>query len=75
MIIGVQTVAIGAGAVVGEKVTEQNEERRQALARLEAALEENAGLHAQLVAQAREAGVLDERAGWRARSTTRSPRV
>ncbi len=62
VIIGVQTVAISAGAVVGEKVTEQSEERRQALARLEAALEENAGLHAQLVAQAREAGVLDERA-------------
>ena len=34
---------------------------RQALARLEAALEENAGLHAQLLTQAREAGVLDER--------------
>jgi signal transduction histidine kinase len=31
------------------------------VARLEAALEENAGLHAQLLAQAREAGVLDER--------------
>ena len=39
-IIGVQTVAISAGAVFGEKVTEQSEERRQALARLEAALEE-----------------------------------
>ncbi|ACQ81784.1 histidine kinase [Beutenbergia cavernae DSM 12333] len=43
-------------------------EQRQALAevheanaRLEAALEENAGLHAQLLVQAREAGVLDER--------------
>src|SRR5207237_1763850 len=34
---------------------------RQAVARLEAALVENAGLHAQLLAQAREAGVLDER--------------
>ena len=33
----------------------------QALARLEAALDENAGLHAQLLTQAREAGVLDER--------------
>src|SRR6185295_5447632 len=62
VIISVQTVAISAGAVIGEKVTEQSEERRQALARLESALEENAGLHAQLVAQAREAGVLDERA-------------
>ena len=60
-IIGVQTVAISAGAVFGEKVTEQSEERRQALARLEAALEENAGLHAQLLTQAREAGTLDER--------------
>ena len=29
--------------------------------KLEAALEENAGLHAQLLVQAREAGVLDER--------------
>lgn len=33
----------------------------QANVELESALEENAGLHAQLVAQAREAGVLDER--------------
>ena len=60
-IIAIQTAAIGAGAVIGEKVTEQNEERRLALARLEVALEENAGLHAQLLTQAREAGVLDER--------------
>jgi signal transduction histidine kinase len=41
------------------------QERRQQLAetneRLRETLEENAGLHAQLVAQAREAGVLDER--------------
>jgi signal transduction histidine kinase len=61
-LIGIQTVVIGAGVVVGEKVTEQNEERRQALDRLGAALAENEGLHAQLLAQAREAGVLDERA-------------
>jgi signal transduction histidine kinase len=62
VIIGIQTLVIGAGVVVGEKITEQSEERRRALARLEAALLENAGLHAQLLAQAREAGVLDERA-------------
>ena len=61
VIISVQTVVIGAGVFVGEKITEQNEERRQALARLEAATIENAGLHAQLLTQAREAGVLDER--------------
>jgi signal transduction histidine kinase len=60
-IIAIQTVFIGGGAIVGEKVNEQNEERRQALAKLEAALVENAGLHAQLLTQAREAGILDER--------------
>ncbi|MBE1533380.1 sensor histidine kinase [Actinomadura algeriensis] len=36
-------------------------ELHEANRRLEAALEENAGLHAQLLVQAREAGVLDER--------------
>jgi signal transduction histidine kinase len=61
VIIALQTVVIGAGSILGEKVSEQNEERRQALARLEVALEENAGLHAQLLTQAREAGILDER--------------
>jgi signal transduction histidine kinase len=35
--------------------------QEEANRRLEAALEENAGLHAQLLVQAREAGVLDER--------------
>src|SRR5580704_3428901 len=46
----------------------QKEEREQALAelreanrRLEATLAENAGLHEQLLTQAREAGILDER--------------
>ena len=61
MIIVIQSVVIGAGVVLGEKVNEQSEERRQALEQLNAALVENAGLHAQLVAQAREAGVLEER--------------
>ena len=37
------------------------EELAEANRRLREMLEENAGLHAQLVAQAREAGVLDER--------------
>jgi signal transduction histidine kinase len=37
-------------------------ELAEANAKLEAAMAENAGLHAQLLAQAREAGVLDERA-------------
>jgi signal transduction histidine kinase len=60
-IIVIQTLVIGTGILLGERMTEQSEERRQTVARLEAALEENAGLHAQLLTQAREAGVLDER--------------
>jgi signal transduction histidine kinase len=60
-IIVIQTLVIGGGTVMGEKVSEQNQERKEALARLEMALEENAGLHRQLVEQARAAGVLDER--------------
>jgi signal transduction histidine kinase len=61
VIVGIQTLVISAGVVMGEKVTEQSEERREALDRLEKALVENAGLQAQLVTQAREAGVLEER--------------
>ena len=60
--IVIQTVVLGAGVVIGEKVPEQNEERKTTLAKLEAAQAENEGLHAQVVAQAREAGVLEERA-------------
>ncbi|MFY1693196.1 sensor histidine kinase [Plantactinospora sp. WMMB782] len=51
-----------------ELAEQRHRKQRQALAelhevntKLEAALEENAGLHAQLLVQAREAGVLDER--------------
>ncbi len=59
----------GAFSYYGMVVERQNEERRRAIdelevanAKLQQALTENAGLHAQLVAQAREAGALDERA-------------
>jgi signal transduction histidine kinase len=61
-LVVIQTAVLGGGVIVGERVSEQNEERRQALAQLQAATAENAGLHAQLMTQAREAGVLDERA-------------
>ena len=61
IIVVIQTVAIGFGGVGGEKIAELSEQRRRSLIELEAALDENAGLHAQLVAQAREAGVTDER--------------
>jgi len=60
-VVALQTVAVGAGIYGGEKISEIAEERRQTLEQLETAMEENAGLHAQLVTQAREAGVLDER--------------
>ncbi len=58
----------GAFSVFGDMSDQRNRKQKQALAelheanvKLEAALEENAGLHAQLLVQAREAGVLDER--------------
>ena len=60
-IIAIQTLVIGSGVLLGERMAEQSEQRRLTVTRLEAALEENAGLHAQLLTQAREAGVLDER--------------
>ncbi len=61
LIVIIQTVAVGFGILGGERISDLSEQRRRSLIELEAALEENAGLHAQLVAQAREAGVNDER--------------
>jgi signal transduction histidine kinase len=61
-IIVIQTVVIGFGTVFGERLSELSEQRRQAVAQLQVAMDENAGLQRQLVTQAREAGVLDERA-------------
>lgn len=61
LIIVVQTLAIGFGTIIGERLADQSKQRKEAVSRLEEALQENAGLHAQLLAQAREAGVLDER--------------
>jgi len=60
-IVGAMTRA----AMDDDKKAEQRartiDELSEANRRLEAMMEENAGLHAQLVAQAREAGVFDER--------------
>ena len=61
VIIVVQTAVIGTGTIIAARVSEQNEQRRETVVRLEQALAENAGLHAQLLTQAREAGVLEER--------------
>lgn len=60
-VITVQTASVGLGVALVEKTTEQHRRRKEMIARLEATLAENAGLHAQLLAQAREAGVVDER--------------
>ena len=60
-VVAIQTVTVAAGLYGGHRISEVAEERRHTLERLELAMAENAGLHDQLVAQAREAGVLDVR--------------
>jgi signal transduction histidine kinase len=60
-IVALQTALVSGGSLFGVRVMEEQEKRKKMVADLEAALKENAGLHAQLVTQAREAGVLDER--------------
>ncbi|MFD8560968.1 sensor histidine kinase [Streptosporangium canum] len=60
-IIAVQTVAIGGGSIAGIKIEDRQRKYRKAASDLQAALEENAGLHAQLLTQAHQAGILDER--------------
>jgi signal transduction histidine kinase len=60
-VITIQTAAIGAGIIFAQKGDEHDKRREALVAKLEEALEENAGLHSQLLTQAREAGVLDER--------------
>ncbi|GIG40654.1 sensor histidine kinase [Cellulomonas phragmiteti] len=60
-VIAVQTASVGLGVALVERSIEQQRRRTEMIARLEATLEENAGLHAQLLTQAREAGVVDER--------------
>ncbi|MFD7656955.1 sensor histidine kinase [Actinosynnema sp. NPDC059797] len=63
------TAALASVAFHADVMSERRNDRQkralvelhEANAKLEAALEENAGLHAQLLVQAREAGVLDER--------------
>ncbi|ONI90764.1 hypothetical protein ALI22I_11275 [Saccharothrix sp. ALI-22-I] len=47
--------------MLGHVTTEQSRRRKEMVAEMAAMMEENAGLHAQLLIQAREAGVLDER--------------
>ena len=56
-----QTLAISFGTLLSSRLNELSEQRRLAVSRLETALEENARLHAQMLAQARETGVFEER--------------
>ncbi|WP_157250538.1 sensor histidine kinase [Nonomuraea typhae] len=58
---GAIVAAVGLFSFLGEVTTERSAERKRMVAQLEETMRENAGLHAQLLVQAREAGVLDER--------------
>ncbi|MBB4932621.1 signal transduction histidine kinase [Lipingzhangella halophila] len=60
-VVLIQTGAISVGIVFGAVGTKMDRKREETMVKLEEALEENAGLHAQLLTQAREAGALDER--------------
>src|SRR4051812_9241659 len=54
-VIAIQTAGIGIGVLLAEKGLQHDRKRDETVAKREAALEENAGLHAQLLVQAREA--------------------
>ncbi|MEU8920461.1 sensor histidine kinase [Kitasatospora sp. NPDC048545] len=56
-----QTLLIGVFGNLSYRFNERSEERRRLVARLKSVIAENNGLHAQLLTQAREAGVQDER--------------
>ena len=60
-IVGLQMLTVGGGSYMGARITRESDRRKRLVSDLETALEENAGLHVQLLTQAREAGVLDER--------------
>jgi signal transduction histidine kinase len=60
-VVGLQTLLISWFGYLGYRSDAQSGELRRVVAQLRAASAENAGLHAQLMAQAREAGVHDER--------------
>jgi signal transduction histidine kinase len=61
VIAGLNIIMAGVFSFFAWQADERDRRRKQAITELATALEENAGLHAQLLVQAREAGVLDER--------------
>ena len=80
--VAVDVVLVGGVRLLGASPTSrpgpqaQIDELAEANPRLDETMAENAGLHAQLLTQAREAGVLaTSGSGWPGRSTTPSPRA
>src|SRR5262245_24571966 len=68
LVVAMVVVLVLIGSRLADLTAQRSEQRRRAVGelaeanrKLEELLRENAGLHAQLLAQAREAGVLDER--------------
>lgn len=61
LVVTVQTAAIGAGRLIASRSEADEKKREELVARLEETLHENAGLHAQLIVQARESGAIEER--------------
>ncbi|MEV4137166.1 sensor histidine kinase [Dactylosporangium sp. NPDC049742] len=61
LIVALQTFLIGWFGYLGYRFSDETEQRHRAVAQLRTALAENAGLHAQLLEQAREAGIHHER--------------
>ncbi|SFR82725.1 Signal transduction histidine kinase [Agromyces sp. CF514] len=59
--IGAIVAAVGLFSSIGDTPSAHSAERKRMVTQLEETIRENAGLHAQLLVQAREAGVLDER--------------
>ncbi|MFJ6619329.1 sensor histidine kinase [Kitasatospora sp. NPDC091335] len=59
--VSLQTCLIGVFGNLAHRFNQRSEERRRLVAELKAAIAENNGLHAQLLIQAREAGIQDER--------------
>ncbi|GAA1826899.1 sensor histidine kinase [Agromyces salentinus] len=59
--IGAIVAVVGLFSSIGDTTTAHSAERKRMVAQLEETIRENEGLHAQLLVQAREAGMLDER--------------
>lgn len=59
--VAVVVIMVVVFSQVGEITAERSDERRRMVERLRKTIRENEGLHAQLLVQAREAGVHDER--------------